>query len=76
MKYIFIISTFLFLAVSFSSCDKSTEDDCYSRELEENHSGICIQDCPGVCGCDGITYCNACIASSHGITEVTNGPCE
>ncbi len=79
MKFILTLSLFFFLVLSFSSCNKEKEgddDDCYSSELEESHSGFCTQDCPGVCGCDGITYCNACIASSHGITEVTGGPCD
>jgi len=58
------------------SCDKPIDDGCYSSELEENHSGICTTDCPGVCGCDGVTYCNECNANAAGITEVTPGPCD
>jgi hypothetical protein len=30
-----------------------------------------------VCGCDGITYTNACVAQTHhGVTSFTNGPCQ
>jgi hypothetical protein len=27
----------------------------------------CDDDCPGVCGCDGVLYCNACYAHSKGV---------
>jgi hypothetical protein len=73
MKNLIIIALAA-VALSFAGCEK--EGGCYDRHMEENHSGICTQDCPGVCGCDGKTYCNACIANSHGITVVSNSPCE
>lgn len=50
-------------------------EDCYDAQMEANHPGICTQDCPGVCGCDGKTYCNECIANSKGISVVKNEPC-
>lgn len=64
----------LILAFSFflilTSCDKS-KHACYDRKLENKKGGwICLQDCPGVTGCDGQFYCNECIANSHGITIV------
>lgn len=27
----------------------------------------CYDDCPGVCGCDGVGYCNACTAQISGV---------
>ncbi|MBI1288038.1 MAG: hypothetical protein GC178_10740 [Flavobacteriales bacterium] len=49
---------------TLSSCKK----DCYDKALEEQFYTIdCTADCPGVVGCDGKTYCNECIANSHGI---------
>ncbi len=48
------------------SCNKSTS--CYDADLAKaNENVFCTQDCPGFEGCDGKTYCNACIAAGHGI---------
>jgi len=64
MKKIALIFTLL-LAMTWIACDDETTD-CYDAVMEQNHPGICMQDCPGVCGCDGETYCNECIANSVG----------
>lgn len=36
---------------------------------------VCTADCPGVCGNDGKTYCNKCVATSAGITILYDGKC-
>lgn len=36
----------------------------------------CQEDCPGVCGCDNQTYCNACKAHAAGVNVATSAPCE
>jgi hypothetical protein len=36
----------------------------------------CNEDCPGVCGCDGQFYCNACEAARMGVDVDPNGSCE
>ena len=36
---------------------------------------FCTEDCPGVCGCDRLTYCNRCIAASMGIDTLSDGVC-
>ena len=71
LKLFFFFIAFEIVAVYLSCSD----DDCFDRALMESHSGICPADCPGVCGCDGETYCNACIANSAGIRVVGNSPC-
>jgi hypothetical protein len=35
----------------------------------------CLADCPGVCGCDGRFYCNACTAQSVGVDPSSDTSC-
>lgn len=35
----------------------------------------CPPECPGVCACDGLTYCNACEAQNAGAPGWEEGPC-
>ncbi len=35
----------------------------------------CTDDCPGVCGCDGRDYCNACSAQQNGSDVAHDGSC-
>jgi hypothetical protein len=35
----------------------------------------CTKDCPGVCGCDGNFYCNACTAQQQGIDVSPGATC-
>jgi hypothetical protein len=64
MKKILLL---LMCSALFISCKKTTS--CYSESLyQANKNTFCTQDCPGVIGCDGKTYCNACIASQQGIS--------
>jgi hypothetical protein len=37
--------------------------------------GACTKDCPGVCGCDGNRYCNACLAQQQGIDVSPTASC-
>ncbi|HYG49519.1 MAG TPA: hypothetical protein VD905_01400 [Flavobacteriales bacterium] len=58
------------LMISFpTSCKKKAS--CFDRELYYQHlHDYCPADCPGVEGCDGKTYCNACEARRVGIRVV------
>jgi len=62
----------------FTACNRDTDamPECYNEEMVENHSGFCPSDCPGVCSCNGQTYCNSCVAARNGIEVISDGPCE
>jgi hypothetical protein len=62
---VFLVVASIFAALNFSSC---TKGGCYDKELKEQFENTqCPQDCPGVIGCDGKTYCNDCTANQQGI---------
>lgn len=48
-------------------------DDCSSKSPSPDC--ICTMDYNPVCGCDDVTYSNACMAECHGIEEYTQGAC-
>jgi hypothetical protein len=52
------------------SCAK---DSCESK-LTENDC-VCTFDYTPVCGCDDVTYSNACVAECQGISDYAMGAC-
>lgn len=40
-----------------------------------NANGICTMEYDPVCGCNGITYANACVARNAGLRSFKPGPC-
>ncbi len=59
----------LFCATVITSCGKmkckeSPKDDCF-----------CTMEYNPVCGCNDVTYGNACTANCNGITEYIQGEC-
>ena len=44
-------------------------ENCVEGEI------LCTLESDSVCGCDGVTYSNSCLARAAGIKEFTNGEC-
>ena len=64
----------ILLFAALASCKKDSEekyagkDSCFDSQLYEQHKNdFCPDNCPGVVGCDGKTYCNGCYALRLGI---------
>ena len=67
-KIVIILGLFVITILGFTINACKKDNDCFDQQLFNQHKNdICPQDCPGVVGCDGKTYCNECIANSKGI---------
>ncbi len=57
-------------------CDYDDKEDCGMGDIMgvcTPRPGNCTEDCPGICGCDGIFYCNACKAHQAGKDTLPEG---
>ena len=62
----------LFLLMLYA-CPK-VEEDCPINATQDP-ALVCIQLYDPVCGCNDITYSNACIAESWGVNQFSQGAC-
>ena len=54
------------------------DGQCWGTGTCRPRAQICSQICgdsTSVCGCDGSTYCNPCLAAQSGVSIASNGPC-
>ena len=55
-----------------AGCYKDIEPDCAEKPSDGR---VCYQLYLPVCGCNGKTYSNSCVAESYGIIRYAEGAC-
>jgi NAD(P)H-nitrite reductase large subunit len=74
MKFAFLPLLIIGLFLSISACNTSRETTCIDS-TKINKEALCAEIYEPVCGCNNVTYGNACRAMNEGVTSYTKGEC-
>ena len=73
MKPIRLFLLFIIPGLALTNCNNKSNDNlCVANPVEDC---FCITLYDPVCGCDGVTYGNACEAGCYGVEVACEGPC-
>ena len=71
-----------FISLLGSACQRQPKAPAASAATADcidpskvNPSGICTMEYDPVCGCNGLTYANACVARNAGLRSFKPSPC-
>jgi len=74
-KYFLILFTLLGFTITFIFACKTPSTSCIDPSKIDTEA-ICTMQYDPVCGCNGQTYANACLADNAGVTAYTQGACK
>ncbi len=74
-KIMFRLLLLLFVVWGCQRKAKVAADDCIDPS-KINREAMCTMDYRPVCGCNGKTYSNACVAENAGVKRWVEGACK